>query len=94
VPGNERRHELVADLVVGHRRAVGTARLQQHRQHVVALGAVAPALVYEREELGIDVRPVALEAPEVAATAEPTLRDRQHGDRALAELEHRREPIA
>ena len=67
MPGHERRDELVADLLVGHRRAVAVAGRQQHGQHVVALAALAPALVHEREELGVDLGAVALEAPEAAA---------------------------
>ena len=38
VPGDEQRHQLVAQLLVGHRGAVLVARLQQQREHVVALG--------------------------------------------------------
>ena len=38
VPGDEQRHQLVAQLLVGHRRAVLVARLQEQREHVVALG--------------------------------------------------------
>ena len=34
--GDEQGHELVAELLVGHRRAVLVARLEQHREHVVA----------------------------------------------------------
>ena len=37
VPGGEQRHQLVAQLDVGHRRAVLVARAQQQREHVVAL---------------------------------------------------------
>ena len=37
MPRDEQRHQLVAQLLVGHRRAVLVARLEQHRQHVVAL---------------------------------------------------------
>ena len=39
--GDEQRHQLVAQLLVGQRRAVLVARLQQDREHVVALGDVA-----------------------------------------------------
>ena len=41
--GDEQGHQLVADLLLAHRRAVLVARLEQHREDVVALGALAPA---------------------------------------------------
>ena len=37
VPGHEQRHQLVAQLLVGHRAAVVVARLEEEREHVVAL---------------------------------------------------------
>ena len=40
VPGHEQRHQLVAKLLVGHRRAVLVAGCQQHREHVVAVRGV------------------------------------------------------
>ena len=49
--GDEQRHELVAQLLVGHRRAVLVARDEQHREHVVALARLGAALVDQREQL-------------------------------------------
>jgi len=40
VARDEQRHQLVAQLVVAHRRPVLVGRQQQHREDVVALGQV------------------------------------------------------
>ena len=74
--------------------AVAVAGGQQHRQHVVAVGVLAPALVDQREELGVDRFPVALEAAEATAAAEEPLCGREQGEGALAELEDRRHAVA
>ena len=56
VAGDEQRHELVAQLDVGHRLAVLVAGEQQHREDVVALGQVGrrAALGDQGVELAID----------------------------------------
>ena len=48
--GDEQRHELVAQLAVGHRLPVLVARREQHREHVVALLPGAAALVDQGED--------------------------------------------
>ena len=57
--GRQQRHELVAQLGVGHRLAVLVAREQQHREDVVALGEVGrrAALGDQRVELAVDGAP-------------------------------------
>ena len=52
--GDEQGHELVAELLVGHRRAVLVAGLEQHREHVVALLVGVAALVDELEHEPVD----------------------------------------
>ena len=78
---DEQRHELVAQLLRRHRRAVLVAGREQQRQDVVALRAVAAALLDEREELGVGLRAGAQEAPPRRAGPEVALhrREQAHG---------------
>ena len=61
VPGDEQRHELVAQLAVGHRLAVLVARGEQHREDVVALARPvargARAICVEHQRVGAVARP-------------------------------------
>ena len=99
VAGDEQRHQLVAQLLVGERAALLVASLEQDRQHVVALldvGGTAAAgdLVVD---LGIGRGPQAQEAlPDVAADRAADLGQRDHRERAAlhADIEHRRESLA
>ena len=43
--GDEQRHQLVAQLLSGHLRAILVAGLEQHREHVVPVARVVAALV-------------------------------------------------
>ena len=85
--GDEQRHELVAQLAVGHRLPVLVARGEQHREHVVGRLARAPALVDEREDqlvgalAHVDEARPRRERPEAAAER------RQQRQRRGAEVE-------
>ena len=83
VTGDQQRHQLVAQLLGRHRRAVLVARRQQHRQHVVAVLAVAGAALVDQLEDEL-VGPLAerQELRPAAVAAEIVLRRRDDRDRA------------
>ncbi len=86
VPGDEHRHELVADLGVAHRAAVLVRRLHHQREHVGALGQLRIGL-RRRDQLvedRVELRAQPQEArPRRPAPAEPAARfGHQHDVRA------------
>ena len=98
VPGQQQRQHLVPQLLVRHRRAVVVARLDEHRQHVVASGATlgaAPADLGEE-----DLVDVARDADEPAPRREEPEVDLQEGEQherceaAAGHREEAREPLA
>ena len=91
---HERRHQLVAQLLRAHRRAVAVARLQQQREHVISAVAVATALIDQLIDQLVGLCPRALKAPEPPAAREQGLRGRQQRHRAVAEREHLRQQLA
>jgi hypothetical protein len=106
VAGDEHRHELVAQLGVGHRAAVLVARVQQHRQQVVARAGPRVALGDGRElraalgDLGVDqrvdARPLAaVRAPRAAGTeVDPRQPRRVAGGDRQRQVEQRRQQAA
>ena len=100
VAGHQERHQLVAQLLVGHRRAVLVARLEQHAEDVVAV------LVASRRRSSICSK-ISLSASSWSFTNVRHGPDPQHhllqqavlgrhhqAARAVAELEHRAEAVA
>ena len=54
--GDQSGHQLIADLLVGHRGTIFMSRSQQHRQHVGAIGVggrLGPALFDELEDQSV-----------------------------------------
>ena len=99
--GDERGHELVAQLGRTHRRAVLVGRGKQQREHVGAIGSavVLPtALVDQRIDQRVGLREQRLQAAERPAAAHQPLQPRgwrrQQREGALGELEDRREQLA
>ena len=101
--GDEQGHELVAELLGGHRRVVLVARGKEHREDVV--GSSSPARAALRDLLGderVDLVPAIEEALERADRVEEplslqallVLRRREKGQRVVAEREERREALA
>jgi hypothetical protein len=73
VPCDEQRHELVAQLLVGHRTAVLVAREKKHREHVLALvevGSRAAKSDFLVDEL-VEVPAALLESPKLGWHTEP-----------------------
>ena len=89
--GHQQGHQLVAQLLLRHRRAVLVARGEQHRQHVVALLGVGlgAALVDQLEQQGVDVVAALQELLEAAAALE----EREHRRRVVAQLEVLRQGV-
>ena len=86
--GHERGHQLVAQLLVGHRRAVLVAGAEQQREHVVAPAvALAASLVDLGEDELVDARDQLVEAAVAAEAPDDRLQLGQDRERALAELE-------
>jgi hypothetical protein len=80
VPRHEQRHQLVAELLVGHRAAVVVARLEEQRQHVIALlevrCAAAGADLLEDQVVGGLER--SLQGPSLRDPARPEQRELRH----------------
>jgi hypothetical protein len=87
VPGDEQRHELVAQLAIGHRPAVLVARCEQHREHVVGLLPRAAALVDQREDERVGVRAHVHEARPRRERAEAAAERGQQRQRGGSEVE-------
>ena len=72
--GDEQGHQLVADLLLGHRRAVLVAGVEQHGQDVVAVRALGAALGDQLEhqlvDLGLDAHERG-ERPDASPSASP-----------------------
>ena len=92
MPGDEQGHQLVAQLLRGHRRFVLVARIDQHAEDVVALGLLPPPLVDQLEQERVSLLlqtqergewTVALEHPRDAPGGR-----RQQADRTVPEGEH------
>ena len=99
MPGHEQGHELVAQLLIGHRRAVGVACAQKHGQHVVPRLGAAPALIDELEQEGVGLALEACEGGERTDALEQLLgpaarRWREQADEAVAKREHGRQALA
>ncbi len=98
VAGDEEGEQLVADLLLAHRRAVLVAGRQQHREHVVAVLAVRAPLGDQCED---DLVDAFLEAHELRERADPFGDPRgqrfglgrRQADRLVAEGEHFLEPL-
>ena len=96
VAGDQRRHQLVAELLRRHRRTVLMPRLQQHREHVLAtLVALGPALFDQVEHQRVGAGLLRDEPPQGREPAAGVLLQRgQHRQRALAERQDVGERIA
>ena len=77
---DQQRDELVAQLAVGHGRALVVARLQEQREDVVALGqlGILPAAGDLLEDQPVHVRAQAHEAPPGAQRSEVATQPWQH----------------
>ena len=82
--GDQQRHQLVAQLLLGHRRAVLVARREQHRQHVVALLGVGlgAALVDQLEEQRVGLVAQRARSAPTGRACRAALEERQHRRRA------------
>ena len=86
--GDEERDELVAELLVGHRRAVLVARIEEEREDVgtsCPVPTAAPDLVVED---AVALLHCAEEPPVVAEATEIDLHERDQERRPRAELQH------
>jgi hypothetical protein len=98
VARHQQGQQLIVDLFVAHRRAVLVGRFQQHREDVVAIGSRGAPLVDQGEEALVDFR---LHPHELGEWTDAFGHFRHHrvglgrhqADRAVAELEHRRQPF-
>src|SRR5436853_6305297 len=93
VAGDQQRHQLVADLLLAHRRTVLVARFEQDREEVDAVAALGPALGNQAEDDLVDFLLDAQEAGEgtdsFGGLGDPALRlRRQQANRFVTELEH------
>ena len=87
VAGDEQRHQLVPQLLVGHRRAVLVAGEEHHREHVVAALGVA-TLVDQRLDLLVGLGADPEEAADHRVQPAEALHRGDQADRAHRELEH------
>jgi hypothetical protein len=94
VAGDERRDELVAQLLGAHRRAVLVACTQQQAEHVGTFGPFSAALVDEREKQFVAALAQPFDARDRADAAEHAGRRREQRERALAVREDPRQQVA
>jgi peptidylprolyl isomerase len=87
VPGDEQRHELVAQLAIGHRPAALVAGGEEHREHVVGLLARAAALVDQGEDQLVGAVAHVDEARPGRQRPEAAAEGRQQRQRRGAEVE-------
>jgi hypothetical protein len=85
VASGERRHQLIAQLLGAHRRAIAVARLEQQREHVVAAGAIAATLIDQLVDQPISLLAQPLEFAHSSEATEQSLHGWEQRDRVIGE---------
>jgi hypothetical protein len=93
-PGHERGHQLVAQLLCAHRRAVLVPRGEQQSEDVIAAVLLAAALLDQLEDELVDLLAEPFEAGHGREPGEPNGRRWQQRQGTLAEREQAREQLA